>query len=111
MLMASNPSVSATSKPEPGGRQARPYHYSVFGLHVCSDVPLPELKPLAPAEGDVYIYRDALAPVAEGLERQGNRLRVTDSAVHPSLMVFGQRACHDPGPVCRLPDASGLDGR
>ncbi len=86
-------------------RPTWPYHYSVFGLHVCADVPLPELKPVAPEEGDVYIYRDVLAPMAEGLERQGNRLRVTATE---ALLIYdevgllrieaGQRITYDVPP-------------
>ncbi len=68
-------------------RRSWPFHYTVCGLHLCSEVPLPELKLAAPSEGDVYIYREELAPLAEGLQRRGSRLRVTPTE---ALFIYDQ---------------------
>jgi hypothetical protein len=64
-----------------------PFHYTIYGLHLCSEVPLPELQPVAPAVGEVYVYRDKLTSLAEGLERRGNRLRVTP---REALLIYDQ---------------------
>ncbi|SHK79062.1 hypothetical protein [Rhodothermus profundi] len=85
--MPNNPSSAVASERTADSGQKWPYHYSIYGLHLCSEIPLPELRAAQPAPGEIFVYRANLKPLARGLKRVGNRLRVTPSE---ALLIYDQ---------------------